>query len=54
MNTTTDMNLRNAVASVEIEGYSVSNDEKILCLSFLNGEISKKQFINAMLERSKK
>lgn len=43
--------LNNAVASVEMEGYSVSEYEKKLCMEVLNGNISKDDFIKIMLER---
>lgn len=43
--------LNNAVASVEIEGYSVSEYEKELCMEVLNGNLTKDDFIKIMLER---
>ena len=43
--------LRSAVASVEIEGYSVSEDEKKLCMDVLCGKLTKDDFIKIMLER---
>lgn len=43
--------LNNAVASVELEGYSVSENEKTLCMEFVNGKMTKEQFINTVLER---
>lgn len=43
--------LNNAVASVEIEGYNVSEYEKSMCMEVLNGKITAEQFIQVMLER---
>ena len=43
--------LKNAVASVEIEGYTVSEDEKRLCMQVLTGRLTKEKFIAQMLER---
>ena len=43
--------LNNAVASVEIEGYSVTDAEKKMCMEFVNGSITKEQFIKSVLER---
>lgn len=43
--------LESAVASVEIEGYSVTQSQKELCLDFLSGKINKEEFIQTMLER---
>ncbi|MCI8403369.1 MAG: antitoxin VbhA family protein [Clostridia bacterium] len=43
--------LNNAVASVEMEGYRVSDDEKKLCMDVLNGKLTKDDFIKIMLER---
>ncbi|MBR0365270.1 MAG: antitoxin VbhA family protein [Clostridia bacterium] len=43
--------LNNAIASVEIEGYHISDYEKQLCMSVLNGNITKEDFIQTMLER---
>ncbi len=43
--------LNNAVASVEIEGYNVSEYEKHMCMEVLNGNITTEQFIQIMLER---
>lgn len=45
--------LNNAVASVEMEGYVLSDDEKKLCLDVLNGKLTKEEFIQIMLERCK-
>lgn len=43
--------LDNAVASVEIEGYRVSEYERELCMDVLNGKLTKDDFIKIMLER---
>ncbi len=43
--------LNNAVASVEIEGYNVSEYEKKMCMDVLNGNMTAEQFIQKMLER---
>lgn len=43
--------LNNAVASVEIEGYRVSDTEKKFCMDVLNGKLTKDEFIKIMLER---
>ena len=43
--------LNNAVASVEMEGYRVSDAEKKLCMDVLNGKLTKDDFIKIMLER---
>lgn len=43
--------LNNAVASVEIEGYSVTDAEKKMCMEFVSGSITKEQFIKSVLER---
>ena len=43
--------LNNAVASVEMEGYTVSEQEKNLCLDVLNGKLTKSEFIKKILER---
>lgn len=43
--------LNNAVASVEIEGYSVTDAEKKMCMDFVSGSITKEQFIKIVLER---
>ena len=42
--------LNNAIASVEMEGYKLSEYEKKLCLNVLNGEMTKEEFINALLK----
>ena len=39
-----------AVASVEMEGYDVTEKQKDSCLDFLNGKIDKNDFIKAVLE----
>ncbi|MGM9936961.1 MAG: antitoxin VbhA family protein [Candidatus Ornithomonoglobus sp.] len=43
--------LNNAVASVEMEGYRVSEYEKKLCMDVLNGKLTKDAFIQKLLER---
>ena len=43
--------LNNAVASVEIEGYNVTEDEKRLCMAMLEGKITKEEMIKKVLER---
>ena len=43
--------LNNAVASVEMEGYTVSEYEKKLCMDVLNGKLTKDDFIKIMFER---
>lgn len=43
--------LNNAIASVEMEGYSLSDFEKDLCMDMLDGKIDKDEFINIMLKR---
>ena len=45
------MVLNNAVASVEMEGYKISDNEKELCMEVLNGKLTKDDFIKIMLER---
>ena len=42
--------LNNAIASVEMEGYDVTEKQKVSCLDFLDGKIEKKDFIKAVLE----
>ena len=42
--------LKNAIASVEMEGYEVTETQKLSCLDFLDGKIDKKDFIKAVLE----
>lgn len=46
-----EMALNNAIASVEIEGYHVSDYERQLCMSVLNGTITKEEFMQTILER---
>ena len=41
---------KNAVASVEIEGYHISERQKELSLDFLSGKIDKSEFINLLLK----
>lgn len=42
--------LKNSVASVEMEGYKVTEAQKISCLDFLDGKIDKQDFIRTILE----
>ncbi len=46
-----ELALNNAVASVEMEGYSVPPGDKALCMDVLNGKMSKDDFIKILLER---
>lgn len=43
--------LNNAIASVEMEGYKLSDYEKDLCMDVLNGKITKDEMIEIMLKR---
>lgn len=45
------MVLNNAVASVEMEGYKTSDNEKELCMEVLDGKLTKDEFIKIMLEK---
>lgn len=45
------MALNNAVASVEMEGYKISDNEKELCMKVLDGELTKDEFIKIMFEK---
>ncbi len=45
------MALNNAVASVEMEGYKISDNEKELCMEVLDGKLTKDEFIKIMLEK---
>ena len=45
------MVLNNAVASVEMEGYKISDNEKVLCMEVLDGKLTKDEFIKIMLEK---
>lgn len=45
--------LKNAIASVEMEGFVFSDGEKELCMEALEGKISKQDFIKILLERCK-
>lgn len=45
------MALSNAVASVEMEGYKISDNEKELCMEVLDGKLTKDEFIKIMLEK---
>ena len=42
------MALNNAVASVEMEGYKISDNEKELCMKVLDGKLTKDEFIKIM------
>ena len=42
--------LDNAIASVEIEGYNVTQNQREFCLDFLNGKMDKDNFIKVILE----
>lgn len=43
--------LNSAIASVEIEGYKLDEEQKAFCLEFVSGNMKKEDFINIMLER---
>lgn len=43
--------LNSAIASVEMEGYKLSQKEKELCMDFIMNSISKDEFIKEILER---
>lgn len=45
------MALNNAVASVEMEGYKISDNEKELCMKVLDGKLTKDEFIKISLKR---
>ena len=45
------MVLNNAVASVEMEGYKISDNEKELCMEVLDGKLTKDEFIKIILEK---
>lgn len=40
-----------AVASVEMEGYKLTEEEKKLCYDYVNDSITKAEFIQTVLER---
>lgn len=42
--------LDNAIASVEIEGYRVTDEQKSQCFDFLSGKIDKDTFIQTVLK----
>lgn len=42
--------LDNAIASVELEGYRVTDEQKSQCLDFLSGKIDKDTFIQMILK----
>ena len=48
----TEKVLNNAIASVEIEGYKLSDDEKELCMEVLNGKLTKEDYIKKKQQRS--
>ena len=43
--------LNNAVASVEMEGYRLSDYERTLCMDVLDGKLAKDDFIKKLLEK---
>lgn len=43
--------VKRAIASVEIEGYKLDEEQKAFCLEFVSGNMKKEEFINTMLER---
>lgn len=43
--------LDSAVASVEMEGYKLTEEEKKLCYDYVNDTITKTEFIKTILER---
>lgn len=43
--------LNSAVASVEMEGYKLTEEEKKLCYDYVNDTITKTEFIKTILER---
>jgi len=43
--------LDNAVASVEMEGYNITKEQKDICYEFVSGKIDKDSFIKTLLER---
>ena len=43
--------LNSAIASVEMEGFHLSDYEKCLCLDAINDKITKDEFIRSVLER---
>ncbi|MBQ4630952.1 MAG: antitoxin VbhA family protein [Clostridia bacterium] len=45
--------LNNAIASVEMEGYKLEENQKEHCLNFVSGKICKEDFIKQLLERCK-
>ncbi|MBQ2967686.1 MAG: hypothetical protein IJE10_06165 [Clostridia bacterium] len=45
--------IENTVASVEMEGYRITAEQKESCLAFASGKISKEEFIQKALERCK-
>lgn len=42
--------LNNAVASVELEGYRITDEQKVQCFDFLSGKIDKATFIQMVLK----
>lgn len=43
--------LDSAIASVEMEGYKLTEEEKKLCYDYVNDNIDKAEFIKTILER---
>lgn len=43
--------LNSAIASVEMEGYKLSQKEKDLCMDFVSNNITKEEFIKEVIER---
>lgn len=44
--------LDNAVASVEMEGYRITDEQKSQCFDFLSGKIDKTTFIQMVLKEN--
>lgn len=42
--------LDNAIASVEFEGYRITDEQKTQCFDFLSGKIDKDTFIQTILK----
>lgn len=49
--TTKQQALKNAIASVEMEGYKLTDAQKSLCSQVLNGKLSKQECIKILLNR---
>ena len=43
--------LENSIASIEMEWFVFSNDEKELCMAALDGKITKEYFIKLLLKK---